>query len=71
MKEAILGGSHVPERINLKYRKWINPDLILEIFKLGYKPPLPTSFLPQVHEETKELFQTRFSPLLAEDAVVC
>ncbi|KFQ15052.1 Arylacetamide deacetylase-like 4, partial [Leptosomus discolor] len=71
MKEAILAGSHVPESMNSKYRKWINPDLIPEIFKLGYKPPLPTSFLPQVHEETQELFETRFSPLLAEDAVVC
>uniref|UniRef100_A0A8C4V3H6 Alpha/beta hydrolase fold-3 domain-containing protein n=1 Tax=Falco tinnunculus TaxID=100819 RepID=A0A8C4V3H6_FALTI len=71
MKEAILAGSHVPESINLKYRKWINPDLIPEVFRLDYKPPLPTSFLPQVHEETKELFETRFSPLLAEDAVVC
>ncbi|NXQ78921.1 ADCL4 protein, partial [Nyctibius grandis] len=71
MKEAILAGSHVPESMNLKYRKWINPDLIPERFKLGYKPPLPTSFLPQVHEETKELFETRLSPLLAEDAVVC
>ncbi|KFQ86809.1 Arylacetamide deacetylase-like 4, partial [Phoenicopterus ruber ruber] len=70
MKEAILAGSHVPESMNLKSRKWINPDLIPEIFKLGYKPPLPTSFLPQVHEETKELFETRLSPLLAEDAVV-
>ncbi|NWX43161.1 ADCL4 protein, partial [Steatornis caripensis] len=71
MKEAILAGSHVPESMNLKYRKWIDPDLIPERFKLGYKPPLPTSFLPQVHEETKELFQTSLSPLLAEDAVVC
>ncbi|KFM01922.1 Arylacetamide deacetylase-like 4, partial [Aptenodytes forsteri] len=71
MKEAILAGSHVPESMNLKYKKWIYPDLIPEIFKLGYKPPLPTSLLPQVHEETKELFDTRLSPLLAEDAVVC
>ncbi|NWY51230.1 ADCL4 protein, partial [Chionis minor] len=71
LKEAVLAGSHVPESMNLKYRKWINPDLIPEIFKVGYKPPFPTSFLPQVHEETKELFGTRLSPLLAEDAVVC
>ncbi|NWW88276.1 ADCL4 protein, partial [Rhynochetos jubatus] len=70
MKEAILAGSHVPESMNLKYRKWINPDLIPEGFKLGYKPPLPAPFLPQVHEETKELFETRLSPLLAEDAVI-
>ncbi|KFQ24672.1 Arylacetamide deacetylase-like 4, partial [Merops nubicus] len=71
MKEAVLAGSHVPESIKLKYRKWINPDLIPERFKLGYEPPLPTPFLPHVHEETKELFRTRVSPLLAEDAVVC
>uniref|UniRef100_A0A8C3NE43 Alpha/beta hydrolase fold-3 domain-containing protein n=1 Tax=Geospiza parvula TaxID=87175 RepID=A0A8C3NE43_GEOPR len=71
LKEPILAGSHVPESINLKYRKWINPDLIPDEFKLGYKPPLPTLFLPQVHEEVKELFEPRVSPLLAEDAVVC
>ncbi|XP_048182177.1 arylacetamide deacetylase-like 4 [Corvus hawaiiensis] len=71
LKEPILAGSHVPESINLKYRKWINPDLILDVFKLGHKPPLPTLFLPQVHEEVQELFEPWFSPLLAEDAVVC
>lgn len=70
LKEPILAGSHVPESINLKYRKWINPDLIPDVFKLGYKPPLPTLFLPQVHEEAQELFEPWFSPLLAEDAVV-
>ncbi|XP_054031842.1 arylacetamide deacetylase-like 4 isoform X2 [Dryobates pubescens] len=71
LKEAILAGSHAPESITLKYRKWINPDLIPETFKLGYKAPIPSSFLPQAYEETKELFTTRLSPLLAEDAVVC
>lgn len=71
LKEPILADSHVPEGINLKYRKWINPDLMQDVFKLGYKPPLPTSFLPQVHEEVQELFEPWFSPLLAEDAVVC
>ncbi|NXF97581.1 ADCL3 protein, partial [Eubucco bourcierii] len=71
LKEAVLAGSHVPQSTTLKYRKWINPDLIPETFKVGYTPPLPTSFLPQVHEETRELFKTRISPLLAADAVVC
>ncbi|NXH23350.1 ADCL4 protein, partial [Bucco capensis] len=71
LKEAILAGSHVPESMNLKCRKWINPDLIPDTLKLGYKPPLATSFLPQVHEKTKELLETRFSPLLVEDAVAC
>ncbi|XP_038015694.1 arylacetamide deacetylase-like 4 [Motacilla alba alba] len=71
LKEPILAGSHVPESINLKYRKWINPDLIPDELKLGYKPPLPTLFLPQVHEEVQELLEPWISPLLAEDAVVC
>ncbi|NXR16142.1 ADCL4 protein, partial [Semnornis frantzii] len=71
LKEAVLAGSHVPQSTTLRYRKWIDPDLIPETFKVGYTPPLPTPFLPQVHEETKELFETRFSPLLAADAVVC
>ncbi|XP_050838528.1 arylacetamide deacetylase-like 4 isoform X3 [Serinus canaria] len=71
LKEPILAGSHVPESINLKYKKWINPDLIPDKFKLGYKPPLPTLFLPHVHEEVQELFEPWMSPLLAEDAVVC
>ncbi|NWZ43932.1 ADCL4 protein, partial [Brachypodius atriceps] len=70
LKEPILAGSHVPENLNLKYRKWINPDLIPDVFKLGYKPPLPALFLPQVHEEVQELFELWISPLLAEDAVI-
>ncbi|NXL84354.1 ADCL3 protein, partial [Alectura lathami] len=71
LKEALLAGSHVPDCMNLKYGKWINPDLIPEKFKQDYKPPLLASCVPRVHEETTEMFETRFSPLLAEDAVVC
>ncbi|XP_025951283.1 arylacetamide deacetylase-like 4 isoform X2 [Dromaius novaehollandiae] len=71
MKEAILAGSHVPESISLKYGKWINPDLIPNKFKQGYKPPLPTSCVTQIYEEMKEVFEAAFSPLLAEDSVVC
>uniref|UniRef100_A0A8C0U9H0 Arylacetamide deacetylase-like 4 n=1 Tax=Cyanistes caeruleus TaxID=156563 RepID=A0A8C0U9H0_CYACU len=71
LKEPILAGSHVPESIDLKYKKWINADLIPDVFKVGYKPPLPTLFLPQVHEEVQELFEPWVSLLLAEDAVVC
>ncbi|KFO77288.1 Arylacetamide deacetylase-like 4, partial [Cuculus canorus] len=68
---ATVAGSHVPESMSLKYGKWIHPDLIPEVFKVGYKPLLPSPFLPQVHEETKQVFEVRFTPLLAEDAVVC
>lgn len=70
LKEPILAGAHVPESIKLKYRKWINSDVIPDVFKLGYKPPLPALFLPGVHEEVQELFEPWFCPLLAEDAVV-
>ncbi|OXB77312.1 UNVERIFIED_CONTAM: hypothetical protein H355_002304, partial [Colinus virginianus] len=70
LTEATLAGCHVPESINLKYRKWINPDLIPEKFKQDYEPPLPASYIPQLYEEIKEVFKTTFSPLLAEDAVV-
>ncbi|NXS31672.1 ADCL4 protein, partial [Pomatostomus ruficeps] len=71
LKEPILAGSHVPESMNSKCRKWINPDLLPEVFKLSYKPPAPGLFLPHVHEEVQELFEPWFSPLLAEDAAVC
>ncbi|NWI85419.1 ADCL4 protein, partial [Pitta sordida] len=71
LKEPILAGSHVPESMTVKYRKWINPDLIPEVFKRGYKPPSPAAFSPRVHEEVKELFESSVSPLLAEDAVLC
>uniref|UniRef100_A0A8C3Y2X0 Alpha/beta hydrolase fold-3 domain-containing protein n=1 Tax=Catharus ustulatus TaxID=91951 RepID=A0A8C3Y2X0_CATUS len=71
LKEPILAGSHVPQSINVKCRKLINTDVIPDVFKLGYKPPLPALFLPRVHEEVQELFEPWFCPLLAEDAVVC
>nr|XP_013795496.1 PREDICTED: arylacetamide deacetylase-like 4 [Apteryx mantelli mantelli] len=71
LEEAVLAGSHVPQSMNLKYGKWINPDLIPNKFKQGYKPPLPTSCVAQVYEEIKEMFETTFSPLLADDSVVC
>ncbi|KGL79572.1 Arylacetamide deacetylase-like 4, partial [Tinamus guttatus] len=71
LEEALLAGSHVPESINLKYGKWINPDLIPDKLKQGYKSPLSTPCVAQVYEEVKEVFETTFSPLLAEDSVVC
>ncbi|XP_062449704.1 arylacetamide deacetylase-like 4 [Rhea pennata] len=71
MKEAVLAGSHVPENMKLKYGKWINADLIPNKFKQGYKPPQSTSCVVQVYEEVKEVFETTFSPLLAEDSVLC
>ncbi|NWW83464.1 ADCL4 protein, partial [Climacteris rufus] len=70
LKEPILAGAHVPESTAWKYRKWINAEVIPEVFKAGYKAPLPAPFAPQVHGEVRELLEPRFSPLLAEDAVL-
>ncbi|NWI21126.1 ADCL4 protein, partial [Crypturellus soui] len=71
LEDALLKGSHVPESINLKYGKWINPDLIPDEFKQGYKSPGSASCVAQAYKELKEVFETTFSPLLAEDSVIC
>ncbi|CAI5782726.1 arylacetamide deacetylase-like 4 [Podarcis lilfordi] len=70
----VLEGCHVPEHIRLKYQKWVNGDLISEEFKVrGYKPQDPKicKFKPKVYEEMKQLLELTFSPLFAEDAVIC
>ncbi|XP_077168011.1 arylacetamide deacetylase-like 4 [Paroedura picta] len=64
-------GSHVPEDMKMKLRNWINPDLIPKEFKLrGYKPSPPAVFSPEVYHQSQKAFDTRFSPLLAEDDVI-
>ncbi|XP_061457512.1 arylacetamide deacetylase-like 3 isoform X2 [Rhineura floridana] len=70
----VLEGCHVPEAIRLKYQKWVNADLIPEKFKVrGYKPQDPAlrKFKPKVYEEMKQMLEVTFSPLFAEDAVIC
>ncbi|KAK9392199.1 arylacetamide deacetylase-like 3 [Crotalus adamanteus] len=70
----ILKSSHVPKATRLKYQKWLNANNIPEQFKVrGYREQDHTlsSFNPQFHKEMKEMLSETFSPLLAEDAVVC
>ncbi|XP_063001114.1 arylacetamide deacetylase-like 3 isoform X2 [Elgaria multicarinata webbii] len=69
----IVEGCHVPPEMRLKYRKWVNGDLIPEKFKVrGYKPRDPASykFKPEVYEEMKQLLEVTASPLFAEDAII-
>uniref|UniRef100_A0A8C0QID3 Alpha/beta hydrolase fold-3 domain-containing protein n=1 Tax=Chelonoidis abingdonii TaxID=106734 RepID=A0A8C0QID3_CHEAB len=71
--EDVLKSSHVPEDMKLKYKKWISADNIPEEFKIrGYKPQKPPSYKYKhdVHEVIKQVLEVKFSPLLAEDAIV-
>ncbi|KAM3834191.1 arylacetamide deacetylase-like 4 [Vipera latastei] len=70
----IMKSSYVPKATRLKYQKWLNAKNIPEQFKVrGYREQdhALSNFNPQVHEEMKEMLSETFSPLLAEDAVVC
>ncbi|PKK24115.1 arylacetamide deacetylase-like 4 [Columba livia] len=70
--EDVLQNCHVPESMKQKYKKWISADNIPDEFKIrGYVPQKPTSFKPEVHEAIKEILAGTFSPLLAEDSIIC
>uniref|UniRef100_A0A8C3SR15 Alpha/beta hydrolase fold-3 domain-containing protein n=1 Tax=Chelydra serpentina TaxID=8475 RepID=A0A8C3SR15_CHESE len=67
----VLEGSHVPEDLKLKFSKWLSPDNIPMEFKIrGYKPSASASYSEELHALAKPVFETTFSPLLAEDAIV-
>ncbi|NXG19576.1 ADCL4 protein, partial [Grallaria varia] len=70
--EDVLQNCHVPESMRHKYKKWVSADLIPDEFKVrGYVPPKPTPYKPKVHEAVKEILALTFSPLLAEDSIIC
>ncbi|NXD86545.1 ADCL4 protein, partial [Halcyon senegalensis] len=70
--EDVLQNCHVPESMKQKYKKWVSADLIPDKFKTrGYIPEKSTSYKPEVHEVMKEVLTTTFSPLLAEDSIIC
>ncbi|NXG03689.1 ADCL4 protein, partial [Sakesphorus luctuosus] len=70
--EDVLQNCHVPESMRHKYKKWVSADLIPDEFKTrGYVPPKPTPYKPEVHEAIKEILALTFSPLLAEDSIIC
>ncbi|XP_008489452.2 arylacetamide deacetylase-like 4 [Calypte anna] len=67
--EAALKGCHVPEDLQLKYQKWVNPDYIPHEFKTrGYKPSAKHPFSEEAYAIMKQMFDPVFSPLLAEDS---
>lgn len=68
----ILQNCHVPESMRKKYKKWVSADLIPDEFKVrGYKPQKPAPYKSEVHEAVKEILAGTFSPLLAEDSIIC
>lgn len=71
MMEEVLDGDHVPVDMKMKFRKWLGPDNIPDEFKArGYKPRVMASHSDDVYEAYKPVFETHFSPLLAEDSVI-
>ncbi|NXU71356.1 ADCL4 protein, partial [Oreotrochilus melanogaster] len=70
--EDVLHSCHVPESMRQKYKKWVSADLVPDEFKVrGYVPQRSTCYKPQVHEAIKEILAGTFSPLLAEDSIIC
>ncbi|XP_042334583.1 arylacetamide deacetylase-like 3 [Sceloporus undulatus] len=70
--EEIIKGAHVPEDLWVRYKKWLSADNIPEEFKVrGYEPVAPAPFSKELYEIVKDGFQPTFSPLLAEDEIVC
>ncbi|XP_017687470.1 PREDICTED: arylacetamide deacetylase-like 4 [Lepidothrix coronata] len=68
----ILRNCHVCESVRSKYKRWVSADLIPDEFKIrNYVPPTPPSYKPEVYETIKEVLALTFSPLLAEDSVIC
>ncbi|KFV19531.1 Arylacetamide deacetylase-like 4, partial [Tauraco erythrolophus] len=71
LKEALFQGYHVPEDLRLKYQKWVSVDNIPHEFKArGYKPSTKHPPSEEIYTQVKPLFDTVFSPLLAEDSVI-
>lgn len=71
VSESVMKGCHVPSDIKTRFGAWINSENIPNKFKVrGYKPHITDSFLDDVYEVVKQAFETTFSPLMAEEAVV-
>ncbi|NXL41358.1 ADCL4 protein, partial [Podilymbus podiceps] len=69
--EGLFKGCHVPEDLQLKYQKWVNPDYIPPEFKTrGYKPTTTHPCSEELYTLFKLMFDPVFSPLLAEDNVI-
>ncbi|XP_066493419.1 arylacetamide deacetylase-like 4 [Tiliqua scincoides] len=70
--ESVVQGCHVPSDIKQRFGKWINAENIPSEFKVrGFKPHLTTSFSEDVYQVVKQALDTNFSPLMAEEAILC
>ncbi|XP_066493824.1 arylacetamide deacetylase-like 4 [Tiliqua scincoides] len=70
--KEVLEGSHVPVTQKLQYQKWLSANHIPKEFKArGYNPPVTMPCKDDVYEAVKALSSPGFSPLLADDAVIC
>ncbi|XP_010122963.1 PREDICTED: arylacetamide deacetylase-like 4 [Chlamydotis macqueenii] len=69
--KAMFKCCYIPEDLQLKYQKWVSPDYIPHEFKArGYKPSTLHPFSKEIYTQAKPVFDTVFSPLLAEDSVI-
>ncbi|NWI63238.1 ADCL4 protein, partial [Todus mexicanus] len=69
--KALSKWSHIPEDLQLKYRKWISPDYIPQEFKAkGYEPSPTLPFSEEIYTQLKPLLEPVCSPLLSEDSVI-
>ncbi|XP_026577880.1 arylacetamide deacetylase-like 4 [Pseudonaja textilis] len=69
--DAVMFNAHVPEKLRIKYQKWISAELIPEEFKArGYVPFVPGRFSEALFKECAAIFEATFSPLLTEDAIL-
>ncbi|KAJ7306500.1 hypothetical protein JRQ81_009855 [Phrynocephalus forsythii] len=69
--EDIWKSAHVPEERRAKYSQWISAKHIPDKFKTrGYVPVAPAPFSTESYKKAKHIFETMFSPLLAEDDII-
>ncbi|NWU96869.1 ADCL4 protein, partial [Upupa epops] len=69
--DAVSKWSHIPEYMQPKIQKWVSPDYIPHEFKTrGYHPSMTHPFSEEMYTVLKPVFDTVFSPLLAEDSVI-
>ncbi|NXA40523.1 ADCL4 protein, partial [Eudromia elegans] len=69
--DAVLKGAHIPRDLELKCKKWLNPDNIPEDFKpKDYQQRKEKEFSEELSRLARPILDTIFSPLLAEDTVI-
>uniref|UniRef100_A0A8C5RDT6 Alpha/beta hydrolase fold-3 domain-containing protein n=1 Tax=Laticauda laticaudata TaxID=8630 RepID=A0A8C5RDT6_LATLA len=69
--DAVMFNAHVPEKLRIKYQKWISAEHIPEEFKAqGYVPFIPGHFSEALFKECTRIFEATFSPLLTEDTIL-